>query len=212
MLDPKRELYRWGPISGCPLFMYYTIKPSFDELKNLLGVCYPESLIIFKNQKITWLLDEEGFVKRSQEFVYKIIDDPEQREKYFKLWDETSKKLEEQFGVLRSLDKNLSGEELEQAFWDFSKVYYDWWKITLPVELATVSLEPRLGQALKTYFPQEHPKDLNRAFSILTAPFDLTFYRKELEDLLRIIDLPEDEKAEALRKHQREFYWVLSSY
>ncbi len=213
MLNPQNKLFRWGPISACPLFMYFAIEPSFAPLKKLLDLCYPESLIIFKNNKVTWLLDEQEFAEQSQRFVEKVIFNSHKQQKYFYLWNHRTKTLLESFDHLEKTHLAfLSDEELVKELKKFSKVYYNWWTLTMSLELVTVTLEPRLGQKLKSYYPDEHPKEYNRAFSILTSPLVLTFYRQEQLDLLRIFSLPKGKQNKALVKHQRNFYWIYNSY
>ena len=82
MLDPNRKLFRWGPISACPFFMSFTIGAAFTPLKKLLGVCYPESVIIFKDKKVTWLMDAEDFSKSSQDFVQRNIFNNKRKKMY----------------------------------------------------------------------------------------------------------------------------------
>jgi len=69
MLDPKRKLFRWGPIDACPLFMYYTIPSSFKKMHYIFDHCYPESIIIFENKKVLWLLDDQDFLNKGMEFT-----------------------------------------------------------------------------------------------------------------------------------------------
>ena len=75
MLDPNKKLFRWGPISGCPLFMHYTIASSFKPLKQNFGVSYSYSHVIFKEKKVTWLLDNQEFYEASKVFSEKHIFD-----------------------------------------------------------------------------------------------------------------------------------------
>src|SRR3990172_6858027 len=102
MLDSNRKLYRWGPISACPLFMYFTIETAFAPLKKLFGITYTESLIIFKDKKVTWFLDDRQLGKQSQHFVNKVILDSSKSKKYFGFWDQRTKEM---FGLFSHLEK-----------------------------------------------------------------------------------------------------------
>lgn len=213
MLDPSRKLFRWGPISACPLFMYPTIETSFSPMKKIFDVCYPESLIFFKDNKVTWLLDNQGFIDRSKEFVEKNILNKTKRNRYYQLWKRSSEELLRLFDEIENqklflLDK----EDLKKLFKKFAKVYHRWWTITMTVELVTVSAEPLLSEKLKPYFPDEHPKDFNKAFAILTSPLVLTFYRKEQRDLINILLLSKDKQNQALKNHQKNYHWIYNSY
>ncbi len=213
MLDPNRKLYRWGPISACPLFMYFTIETAFAPLKKLFGITYTESLIIFNDKKVTWLLDDRELGKQSRLFVNKVILNSSKSKKYFGLWD---KRTEKMFRLFSRLDKlsfsSLSNENLIQEYKKFSQVYSDWFVITISLELAASSLEPMLGERLKKYYKESEQKDYQRDFATLTAPLTLTFYRQEEKDLLKILTLPKAKQAKALENHQRKYYWIFNSY
>ena len=211
MLDPKKKLFRWGPISACPLFMYFTVEPAFGPLKELLGICYPESLVIFHDQKITWVLDEKETAEESKKFAQKYAFDKKGLEKYLNLWNQRTAKLRSSFRKLEQIKfAQLSQNQLINAYNKFSKIYYDWWLLTISLELATITLEPELGQRLKKYY--SNTKEYNHAFSILSSPPTLTFYRQEQKDLLSILLLPENQQKETLKNHQKKYFWILNSY
>lgn len=211
MLDPKRKLFRWGPISGCPLFMDYTVVSSFAPMKKIFGVGYPEALVIYKNNKVTWLLDDKDLFEQGRKFLKKVLSDKQKQEEYFQLW---SKKTNGLLKVLESLCEDLSrksDEELAREFQQLSRVYYEWWAVTMTFELVAVSVEPLLGTRLKEYF-SEKSDEYNKAFSVLTSPLKLTFYREEQKNLSRILRLPKEKRQGALVGHQKKFYWIYNSY
>ncbi|OGG02264.1 hypothetical protein A2W14_00865 [Candidatus Gottesmanbacteria bacterium RBG_16_37_8] len=213
MLNPQNKLYRWGPISACPLFMYFAIETAFAPLKKLFGITYTESLIIFKDNKVTWLLDDKDLGKQSQKFVDNVILNKIKSKKYFNLWNYRTKKLN---GILNHLDKiklkSLTNINLINELKKFSRFYNDWFIVTISLELAASSLEPLLGNKLRKYYKDTEEKIYQKAFSILTAPNTLTFYRREQKDLLKILTLPKSSRNKALDKHQKKYYWILNSY
>lgn len=213
MLDPKLKLFRWGPISACPLFMYYSIEPSFAPLKNLFGVCYPESTILFYENKVLWLLDNQEFLQHSKEFTEKNIFNKTNRVRYFQLWKEQNNKLSNEFQLLDSIQfSKLSNDKLAETYRNFSKIYFNWFAVTMSLELATVTLEPMLGAKLKEYYKNADEKTYNKAFSILTSPLVLTFYRQEQKDLLTILTSPTKQQEKMLKQHQQQYYWIYNSY
>ena len=213
MLDPQRPLFRWGPISACPLFMHYTIERSFFGLEELLGYGYPESIILFKEKKVTWLLDEEFFSEAGASFTARNIFNDTNKQHYFSLWTMRTERLLE---VLSTLDKTdlstLSAKELDEFFVLFSAVYYEWWELAISIELVTTFLEPYLGKNLKQCTELVDERDFSKAFAVLTAPRLLTFYRREQRDLLNIQALPTNEQDEALKTHQQQYHWIYNSY
>ncbi len=213
MLNPQNKLYRWGPISACPLFMYFTIETAFVPLKKLFGITYTESLIIFKDKKVTWLLDDKELGKQSQQFVNKVILNNNKSKKYFGLWDKRSKKIFKLFSYLNKLNYSLlSDKSLVGEFKKFSRVYSDWFIVTISLELAASSLEPLLGDKLNKYYGESKQKDYQKDFSTLTAPLSLTFYRQEQKDILKILTFPKEKQTKALENHQKKYYWIFNSY
>lgn len=213
MLNPQNKLYRWGPISACPLFMYYTIETAFAPLKKLFGITYTESLIIFKDKKVTWLLDDKELGKQSQLFINKVILNVSKSKKYFGLWDKRSEKI---FRLFSSLDKLnfplLSNENLIRKYKKFSRFYSDWFIVTISLELAASGLEPLLDEKLKKYYVESEQKTYQKDFAVLTAPLTLTFYRQEQRDLLQILTLPKEKQTKQIDYHQKKYYWIFNSY
>lgn len=212
MLDPKRKLFRWGPISACPLFMYFTVEPAFTPLENLFGIGYPESLIIFKDGKVTWLLDEKSFVAQSHKFVQKVVS-RDGGGKYLDLWNQRTKTLVQVFEEMDMVNMfNLPKGELLGLYKKFKEIYWDWWVLAISVELVTTSIEPQLGRKLKAYYGKDEDREFNRDFATLTSPLALTFYRQEQKDLLSIYKLPKGKQRDALKKHQAKYFWMFNSY
>lgn len=213
VLDPTRKLFRWGPISACPLYMYFTIEPAFKPLKKLLGLCYPDSIVVFKDRKVTWFLDEEQFSKRSNIFTRVNIFDLVKKRFYFNLWDQRTTNLVSGFEQLDHINlSKLSDKKLKDEYTKFKQRYYDWWALTISVELVTVTIEPLLGNKLRQYYSQYQESQYNQDFAILTSPLKLTFYRREQRDLLRIYTLPMAKRESALKDHQKQYYWILNNY
>ena len=213
MLNPQHKLYRWGPIGACPLFMYFTIETAFAPLKKLFGISYTQSLIIFKDKKVTWFLDDKELSKQSKQFVEQVILQPKNSNKYFNLWDLRSEKLTKLFSRLDRIDfTSLTDKLLSAEYKKFTKTYNDWFIITISIELAASYLEPLLGERLRKYFPEQDQTEYQKAFSTLSAPGKFTFYRQEQRDLLRILTLPKQKQEKALQKHQEKYYWILNSY
>lgn len=192
--------------------MYFTVEPAFSSLQNLFGIGYPESVVIFKDNKVTWLLDEKSFVGQSAKFVQKVIG-KDGGQKYMYLWDERTEKL---ISVFDEMDKanmfNLPKAELLALYKRFKEIYWEWWTLAISVELVTTSIEPQLGKKLKTYYAKDEEREFNRDFATLTSPLISTFYRREQKELLSIYKLPKAKQREALKKHQAKYYWILNSY
>jgi len=193
--------------------MSFTIGAAFTPLKKLLGVCYPESVIIFKDKKVTWLMDAEDFSKSSQDFVQRNIFNNKRKKMYSSEWNRKTSLLQGEFNLLNEINfTSLTQEDLNQKFEHFSEIYFLWWTLTISVELITTSIEPLLGKGLKDYYKDEQVKEFNKDFAILTSPLALTFYRQEQKDLLEILALPNKKWGSALKAHQQNYFWMYNSY
>jgi phosphohistidine swiveling domain-containing protein len=193
--------------------MYFTIEPSFAPLKDLLGTCYPPSTILFWENKVLWLLDNQEFLEYSKKFTTTVIFNKVNRRRYFSIWTERTEKLIDMFRQLDTANiSGLSRDALTKLYRKFSKAYYDWWTITMSLELATLTLEPMLGEQLKKLYSQQNDKEYTHDFSVLTSPLVLTFYRQEQKDLLTTLTLPKSKQEEELKKHQQQYYWIYNSY
>ncbi len=214
MLDPDKKLFRWGPISACPLFMDYTVQIACTSMGKSVGMSYPETVAIFKDGKVTWLMDNEVFFDQSVKFANNVTLDSKNFAKYLKQWRAKRKKLYTELDKLATFNFNTCSDiDLVNAFNLFSSTYYDWYSTTLSLELASVALEPMLGTALKKYLDEEEQRnEFQEAFAVLTSPLKLTFYRREEFDLLSILSLPNSKRDEALQKHQKEYFWMFNSY
>ena len=139
--------------------MYFAIKPAFAPLKKLFGITYTESVIIFDDGKVTWLLDDKELGKESKEFVDAVILNPQKNKQYYSLWEQRTKQL---LSLFDRLDKqrlhDLSDKQLITVYKQFSVSYFDWFIITISLELAASSLEPLLGVRLKKYFAHKHER------------------------------------------------------
>lgn len=213
MLNPNHKFYRWGPIDACPLFMYFCIEPAFAPLKQLFGVTYSESLIYFMDGKVMWLLDEEQLKTESTKFVESVILNEKKCTEYLEEWKNRTLKLQDIFNTLDSTDlSSIDKAKLLEVFKEFAERYYAWFTVTISHELVTASLEQRISTRLKTYFGSNQIEQFQEAFSIVTAPDLLTFYRKEQLDLMYIAKLPISEQEQALEIHQKAYFWMYNSY
>lgn len=211
MIDKNKKLFRWGPIDAALLSLAYSVIPSFDQMEDLLGVCWPQSVIIFDHDKATWIIEYEKVEKASFDFVEKNILPREKRKNYQTLWEEAVTELLKSQKLIQTINLNeLSGEQLNQLFEQWNRVYLDFWKVGMTAELVNYELERRLKEILKPKFSDE--RDLNEAFAALSTPTKFSFYKEEEADLMRIVLMDEKDKKNALEKHQQKYHWIQNNY
>ncbi len=211
MLNPNRKLFRWGPIDACPLFMHYTIPSSFEKMYDIFGYCYSESIIIFENKKVLWILDNQDFMNNGIEFTKEHIINPDNKKLWMEKWNSVVKLLLGEFKKLEQVDiEKVDNQELYKLFDEFTEIYFKFWEIGMTVELVILALELWLGEKLKNKI--EDVRKYNEVFAKLTTEIDLTFYREEEKELLEISKLNEEEQETALKEHQKKYYWIYNSY
>jgi phosphohistidine swiveling domain-containing protein len=209
MIDSKKKLFRWGPIDSALLPLSYPMLASFDKMKKLFGICWPESLIVYDKDKAVWIIDNEKLGKICQEFTSKIILDDKHREIFYKLWDERVSGISKIQSKIKNLE-NLGKKELHDLWKRWSDAYLDFWSVGMTAELFNYTLEVKLKGSLEKYFKDE--RDLNEGFAALSTPTKTSFYRDEEIDLMSISLLESNKRENALDKHSREYFWIYNNY
>ena len=185
--------------------------PMFDMMHELFGICWPEGLVIYDHDKALWILENEAVVETSHKFTEKIILPPAERERFYKIWDEYVGKLSQ---IESEIDKislsHLNDNDLAIFFKRWSQAYLNYWAIGMTAELINYSLEDKLKKSLRAYFEDE--RDLNKAFATLSTPTQMSFYKEEEADLVKIVLLDASEKAKALKKHSENYFWIYNNY
>jgi phosphoenolpyruvate synthase/pyruvate phosphate dikinase len=204
MVDSSKKLFRWGPIDAALLSLSYPMIASFDKMQELFGICWPESLIIYDKDKALWILENEKVSETGREFMKKIILPDTERKRFYKLWNERVKNLSEIQRKINQLNKNNMTDLIK----DWNKAYLDFWAVGMTAELANYPLEERLKNQLKPYFKDE--RDLNEAFAVLATPTEMSFYKEEEAEVMKIALLENKEKA--LQKHQDKYFWIYNNY
>jgi len=211
MLDTNRKLFRWGPIDGCPLFMYYTIESSFKKMHEIFGYCYPESVILFENKKVLWILDNQDFLNSGIEFAKKHIMNVSNKILFQDKWNSNVNQLLNIFKRLDQTDlSEIDNKQLYKLFNEFSEIYFKFWEVGMTLELTILAVEIWLGENLKQIIKDQ--KKYNEIFAKLTSPIDLTFYRQEEKELIEIYNLEKEQQEFALKDHQKKYYWIYNSY
>ena len=121
--------------------------------------------------------------------------------------------LEREFKLLdRKGISSYDDKELVLSFGRFTDIYMNWFAVTMSVELVTVTIEPKFGKLLKSYYKPEQHREYSVAFATLSSPRELTFYRKEQLALIKLIQMNKKGQETALKLHQKRYNWILNSY
>jgi len=209
MIKSSEKLFRWGPIDSALLPLSYPMLASFDMMQELFGISWPESLIVYDKDKAIWILENKEVAETGKRFMENIILPDNERKIFYELWQErVDNLLKIQSGVDRQKLADLSNEDLINLIKDWDKAYLDFWAVGMTAELINYPLESKLKNILKPHFSDE--RDMNEAFAILSTPDEMSFYKEEEADLMRISSLKS--KKEALKQHQEKYFWIYNNY
>lgn len=211
MINLRKNIFKWGPIDGAIILLSYPMFSMFEKEKAKYGYCWPEGYAIFYDKKIIWINDMAALMDISEKFTQKYIWDDRKREKFLKEWREITDKL---YQIFRKIEKiklgKISDNQLRKIFDRFSSIYFQYWVPAGTMEFVNFALDKWLQNSLKGKISDKN--EFNEAFATLSAPVDLTFYRQEEQDLIKIILLPNVQKERALEKHARKYFWIYNSY
>src|SRR3989338_3741903 len=213
-INPKRELFVWGPIEGAWQYPSYWVLTYFSRFPKTYGVHWPEALFAL-NHKIMQMIAPHpalpGACARSAR-----LRPPRERNK-------------------------VRGALNAELYHQWKEAYLDFWNHGTVSELANWGGEKFLMDALKKrgLAGQEYLQ----ALEVLSAPSELGFFQEEERDLLRIAlmhnppqpslilregdllkpplkvrggrgsyEVGDDNLMNDLKKHAQKYFWLHNSY
>jgi len=201
-LNPRVELFRWGPIPGRYYFTsdfegYYKVFP-----KKYPGESWPKAIAIFEKGEMLWINEFPELRKHGRSVFLKFMLSIKTRKKVWIGW-------KNDLLVLNKLEKEIKKSDLSRLslrqFIELWRRFYwglmNFWSNVVIPELGNYGADKMLEAELKKYIKGK--TELAQAMEILTAPEELSFYKKEELDLL---------EAEDIKKHARKYFWIKNSY
>lgn len=203
MIDPSRELFKWGPIDAKIIY----VDAFMQAMPRYIGAMasgWPDILLHVKNDKVIVVANYSDLRNNGEKLFKEHVLDRKRLDKHYKEWKEIAEKilsLEEMINPV-SL-KKLDDGELKELFKFWYLEYMEFWTKGFLPELANWGGE----QLLKRKIMEADEKNFVMLFERLAAPEDLSFHQKEELDLLQA-------KVEGgdLGEHQRRYYWIKNSY
>ena len=199
-LNPKTELFRWGPIPGrflyCSVFVDINVKPF---RKKYSGYGWPRTLFLFGGDKRMLWVDEYPALRRDclKVFIHYLLP-VKTREKIYQTWHKEVKRLLHWHKRIESVDlRKLTNKELLFFWREYHKDYRDFWIDGMIPELGGYGADKLLEEKLKSFVPDS---ELNNALEVLTAPTRLSFYQEEEMDLARTKDLDKHKEITEIHK------------
>ena len=203
MIDPNTEIFKWGPIPA----KYYFVSEYFEICsqrfgEEFSGERWPDTLVLFKDDKILWINEFPALRQAGKEAFFKYMSDQKVRENIYLRWLKRIGELNQFQDQLLNKDlTKLSTEELKNVWFTFFEKTIHFWNLTIPAELAGYGSEEILKEELKKYISNED--QLRSALEILAAPEKSSFYQEEEIELAETKDI---------LNHQKKYFWLQNSY
>ena len=172
-LDPKRKIFRWGPIP-CRIFLLSNFMDIvFKEFTKEYGNKWPHSVALFRDKNICWVLDDEHFFNFcSDVFREHMVPDDKRKlieERYadaLKAAEVVRKKVDST--DLSDLDDKSLLELYGQVLKSANRIVLS----RLVPEFGGYGSTIVLKQAVKPHVPEP---ELDSVMEILTAPDEVSF-------------------------------------
>lgn len=201
-LNPKAELFRWGPIPGRPIYVSYFMESIAKRTHKLYKYKWPRFLFCFIGGKMSFICENHKLVAQGK----KYFDNWVMKDKMFvlvkKRYATAANQLTRVENKVKNLNK-LSDSQLKNLYLDFHEKYLTFWDHGLVPEIANWGGEAILKESLKKIPAGEFVQ----VYEKLSAPCGLSFYKKEELDLLRV-----SHGSANLSEHVKKYFWINNSY
>ncbi|KKU13576.1 MAG: Phosphoenolpyruvate synthase/pyruvate phosphate dikinase [Parcubacteria group bacterium GW2011_GWC2_45_7] len=204
-LDPKVELFYWGPV---PAYAYYTgdfLTGIFDKEyfpKMYPGAIWPKGLALYKEGFFVFINEFPELRECGAELFMRYLFPVREREKARKNWEidlDTLQAVEEE--IDKTFLPSLSKKEFIRLWQAFHTQTITFWRhVTIP-ELANYGSLSILERELRKYIKKENA--LHAAMEVLTAPEQASFYKQEEMEL---------EGTQDIAEHTKKYSWLKNSY
>ncbi|MDP3244558.1 MAG: PEP-utilizing enzyme [bacterium] len=204
MLNPKKELFRWGPIPGRFFFtsVFSEITYKYFCRQKYLGENWPPTLFLFKNGRMVWINEYPALRASGRRVFVKYILPRKFRRKIYAEWKQCVRRLAALEKRIDGMNlKKLSNEQLLSLWSEFHKLYIEFWVPATVPELGNYGADGFFEEKLKKYVKNEMA--VSEITEALTVPMKSSFYQEEEIDLA---------KAKDLFKHQQKYFWLKNSY
>ncbi len=213
MINPKKELFQWGPVRGRIHYVDYFAIGTLKEYAKVYKIPWAECYNIFHNNYMTWI-NEDVAIKNSGE-------------KNFKRWmlnNANRKKVEQRYNrivkeIFSLISKftgkylsSLSDVEIKKVYNQWLKLYIEFWIHGAVPEICNWGGEKLVAEILNKKIKQS--KKFNEYYELLTAPTQPSFYQEEEIKLLKILKYRKQAKVfnQKLGEHQQKYFWLVNNY
>lgn len=212
MINPKKELFVWGPLDGRPHYVSYFMIAIAKHLPQIYKYKFPEIMLYFIKDKMTFICDYEDLRNVGKRYFTNWLIDELNLKKLETNYNSAIKNLQQyQSKLNQKYFNSLKDKALLLTYTKWEEIYLKFWTIGLVPELANWGGEQILKSALKDKNLSE--RDFLFVFEKLTAPERLSFYQQEELELLELKKYNRTRKFENLiTEHAKKYFWIGNSY
>ncbi|PIP75437.1 hypothetical protein COW86_03805 [Candidatus Kuenenbacteria bacterium CG22_combo_CG10-13_8_21_14_all_39_9] len=208
-INPNKQLFKWGPIDGLPIYVdFFNI--AFAKYQKKFYP-WPDVIGYFRKEKMTFILDYQELYDSGAINFQKYILNDKNFKKYYQQWNSTLKNiLNFQAQIDQEKLSRLDNEAIAKIFKQWSGLYFNFWTIGLLPELSNWGGEQILKWELES---KVNNADFIMLFERLSAPEKLSFYQKTDLELLKLKKYQGKKLFNAkLSVYQQEYFHILNSY
>ncbi|MFA4818868.1 MAG: PEP-utilizing enzyme [Patescibacteria group bacterium] len=211
MINPNKNLWRWGPIDGRPIYP----DPWYDGMTvnmKAFSPSWPSSYSLYKKDRYSYVCEYEPLYKNAEKIFVKYILNEANFKRIYRKWRNIVKRLVNLNAKMSpSSLRSLNDLELYKTINLWYKVYsYEFWGVGLVPEIANFG-----GESLLRNILRKKSVVMGAEVSLmekLSAPDKFSFYTQEEIDLLKLRKIKGKPLNQSLVKHQQKYFWILNSY
>lgn len=206
MIDPKKELFKWGPIDAKPIYVDYFMEP-IVRFTGVFVAPWPDVLALMKEEKVIAICDYEKLRDHGEKLFVTHILPKKEREKWYAYWGTIIKDMDNV--QARITKEGLQQKNAVSLFNQWHELYLKFWIYGFLPEMANWG-----GEALlKRKILSQHKDQFFEIFEAITAPEALSFFQVAECELFMIKGiLSKSEQEKALQRYQQQYFWLHNSY
>lgn len=209
MINPKADLFRWGPIPGRPIYVSYFMESIATSFPQKYPWKWPEIFFYFIKEKMTFIC-EYAPLRQVGKTIFLTLLEEQKLHQAEKKYQAALHRLQAIQSKVKGLQK-LNDTQLLSLYQRWQAAYLAFWDHGLIPELANWGGEQELKEQLeKLHLP---PVSFIKALERLSAPEKLSFYQEEELSLLRLKQKEGSRDfSKALQNHTQSNFWISNSY
>lgn len=209
-LDPKKELFVWGPTPAYLLYVSFFNEGLWLNVPKKYPWPWAPFLGLFGKKRVAFVCEDETLRDVGEKYFQAYFIDAHKNREHWRRW---WKWLDEYRDFARQFAKvsffDVENKEIVRWFKKFYALNNDFWIIVHVPEIANWGGERILSRDLEQ-LDAEHARE---NLEILAAPVRFSFFQDEELALLKIATLKNQHKFRvALEHHTKQYSWLLNSY